>query len=389
MEWPRIFLGSTKEEVRFIKYAEQHLPRFGLKPIPWTSNFLGGEFSLESLNTIVQNTDGAIFFMTPSEFAKVQGKEVWLPRDNLILEAGMFIAAHGRKRVALIVPSKESKEESEKLKAVLPSDLAGLTYDGLVCKEGKDLAETELLNVLERASEMIKKPRQQFSDFGLSYQPTKLHKFLPDDRLQLAHALVGPWDQFGAIASLMQDSEANEIDILIAYRVIDVFRSMKRFRSNPAAKLRLCMADMMDRQLNRIYRRKYIDRDEQYLEKAVCDSIQTVLLGDSDPEEAKKIELTDLACSSEHRRREVKIGDLVDPPKAQYEIYLCSQRVTFSYYRIDDIAFIIPLDMKLAKGPAPYVWTISKERNPRLFNYYLHTEYDAVIESATKVYPKE
>ncbi len=385
MEHPRIFLASSKEEIRFVKYAEQHLPNLGLNPISWTSSFPGGEFTLESLYAAVQNTEGAIFFLTPDDFAKVRGQEVWLPRDNLIFEAGMFLAAHGRKRVALIVPSKVSKEESEQVKAKLPTDLAGLTYAGLVCKEGKDLAETELLTVLSETAAMMKEARQQYSEFGLSYQPTKLHKFLPDERLELVHSLVGSWDQFGAIAALMQDPSVHEIDILVAYRVIDVFRSMRKFRSNPKARLRLCMADMMDRHLSAIYRRKYVDRKEGYLEEAVRDSIRHVLIGESDPKEAGKIVLVDLKPPTQDRRREVRIGNLVDPPKANYEIYLSPQRITFSYYRIDDISFVIPLDMKSGKGPAPYVWTISKERNPRLFEYYLQTEYEAVIRSAKTV----
>jgi len=389
MALPRIFLGSSVEGMRFVHFAKQHLEYLDLDPIPWTTSFPSGGFTLESLYDVIQNTEGAIFFLTPDDFAEVRGQAVWLPRDNLIFEAGMFLAAHGRKRVALIVPSKVSREESQQFKAKLPTDLAGLTYAGLVCKEGQDLAQTELLQVLKPTAAMMKQPRRQYSEFGLSYQPAKLHRFLPDERLELVHALVGSWDQFGAIAALMQEPSAREIDILVAYRVIDVFRSMQEFRSNPKARLRLCMADMMDRRLNAVYRRKYVDRTIEYLEEAVRGSIRHVLLGEEDPDEAEKIVLGDLESPTEDRVREVRIGDLVDPPKAQYEICLTPQRITFSYYRIDDIAFVIPLDMKPGKGPAPYVWTISKERNPEIFEYYIHTEYDAVIGRAKKVYPKE
>ena len=315
MERPRIFLGSSKEELRFVKYAEQQLPHFGLDPISWTSSFPGGEFTLESLYGVIENTEGAIFFLTPDDLAKVRGKEVWLPRDNLVFEAGMFLAVHGRKRVALIVPSKVSSEESEQIKARLPTDLAGLTCAGLVCKEGKDLAETELLSVLRETAVMMKEARQQYLEFGLSYQPSKLHKFLPDQRLELVHSLVGSWDQFGVIAALMQDPSAHEIDIIVAYRVIDVFRSMQQFRSNPKARLRLCMANMMDGHLNAIYRRKYVDRKEGYLEEAVRDSIRHVLLGETDPKEAEKIVLVDLKVPTQDHKREVRIGDLVDPQR--------------------------------------------------------------------------
>lgn len=77
----------------------------------------------------------------------------------------------------------------------------------------------------------------------------------------------------------------------------------------------------------------------------------------------------------------------VQQPPAGYAISLTSQRITYSYYRIDDVAFIVPLDMKTAQDPAPLAWVLDRETAPRAFDHY-RTEYDRLFEEAPRVFPK-
>lgn len=95
---------------------------------------------------------------------------------------------------------------------------------------------------------------------------------------------------------------------------------------------------MWDDALLEAYRRKFYNRDAKYMRDAVIDSIRN-LLGICD------VNVTPAGT--------VIINDLKEPPAASYEIYLTSQRVTFGYYRIDENAFVVPLDMKKSQDPAP------------------------------------
>jgi hypothetical protein len=76
----------------------------------------------------------------------------------------------------------------------------------------------------------------------------------------------------------------------------------------------------------------------------------------------------------------------VHPPRAKYEIRLTPQRITYSFYRIDDVAFLVPLDMKRAQNPAPLAWALAKDTAPRAFAHYLQ-EYETMFSEAIQVYP--
>ena len=197
----------------------------------------------------------------------------------------------------------------------------------------------------------------------------------------LVHAVVAPWTEISGtgIGARMRHSDAKEVDILAAYRVNEVVRNMRQFRGNPHATMRVCLADMFDAELNAMYRRKYVDRTAQELRERLVDSLRMVLIGDEQPQEVQKIRINN---------DELVIEELADRPSASYNVYLTRQRITFSDYRIDSVAWIAPLDMKRAKGPSPYAWAISRDRHPELFDYYLQQEFEDVIRDARRVYPR-
>lgn len=149
----------------------------------------------------------------------------------------------------------------------------------------------------------------------------------------------------------------------------EILRALVDFDKRRDAKLRVCFANIWKDDLVKAYQLKIKDRDQDYMRDAVVNSIKG-LLG---------------PCNiNVNGPREILATDLMDPPKANYQIRLTDQRITYSYYRIDDFAFIIPLGMT-TENPESLVWVF--ERGTRAFDYYLD-EYEKVFkEAAVKVYP--
>lgn len=155
------------------------------------------------------------------------------------------------------------------------------------------------------------------------------------------------------IRPLSRHPAVREIDILVAYRIGDIDVDLNPLRSRLDVRLRACLLDMWDDDLMNIHRRKYFDRTPDQLRSRVKDSIGG-LLG---------------AC--EFDEFPLQLTKLDDPPAADYQIRLISQRITYAYYRIDDVAFVIPLDMKKEQSPAPWGWVVTKDTAPRAYEHFV------------------
>ena len=176
------------------------------------------------------------------------------------------------------------------------------------------------------------------------------------------------------IAKLAEQPQVQMIDILAGYRVGEITRSLgNTYRERPGAQLRACFANMWDNELLRVYQRKYYDRSEEYVKNAVKDSI-IKLLG---------------PCTFEETQdpAQVRVNNVTAAPVADYQIRITNQRITYGYYRIDNCAFIVPLDMKRDQNPAPYAWVLARESAPKAFEFYLQ-EYDRMFSEALSVYSR-
>ena len=201
----------------------------------------------------------------------------------------------------------------------------------------------------------------------------------PTPRPDIEHSEFEPVSTVGAtfrtlmtdcIRPLTRQPAVGEIDILVAYRIGDIHLDLNPLRSRSDARLRACLLDMWDEDLMKIHQRKYFDRTPEQLRSRVKDSIGG-LLG---------------AC--EFDEFPLRLTKLDDPPAADYQIRLMSQRITYAYYRVDDIAFVIPLDMKKEQSPAPWGWVVTKEGTPRAYEHFVR-EYDTIFSEAEngRVYP--
>jgi hypothetical protein len=114
---PQVFLGycsgarSTATEL--IMFMERDL---GLQVMDYAMDFMAGPPIYEQIEVAAQFCSCGIFLFTKDD--PLEGIDGAAPRDNVVLEAGFFLHANGRGRVAVI------REEGAKM----PADLGGNVY---------------------------------------------------------------------------------------------------------------------------------------------------------------------------------------------------------------------------------------------------------------------
>lgn len=363
----RVFIGSSYEQRRLVEWLTSFMRTDyagRLEPVPWTAYWIGGKYTYEHLEELIASTDAAILFWTADDKTWYRNTERHEPRDNLVFEAGLFFAAHGRQRAQLLLPTYAA---SDQRRVAIPSDLHGLTVTDYQWADG-DVATTGLpyaaRNVCDALCQLGPRPRL----------PTELQFLRSHRAIEEVSTLVGDFRTMlnDGIARLAADERVQQIDILVAYRVGDIRRVLDDFRKRPGGRLRVCFADMWDDELLKVYQRKYTDRNAHYIRSALHESIQG-LLGPCD--------------------LEVKNGSVVgvtnvrEVPQAHYEVRLTSQRLTYSFFRVDRVAFVIPLDMKTDQNPAPVAWAVAQDTAPRTYQHYLE-EFSRMLAEARCVYPR-
>ncbi|HEX8271675.1 MAG TPA: TIR domain-containing protein [Longimicrobiaceae bacterium] len=121
MRPPRVFIGSSSEakESGCAQLVVEVVASLGAAPLPWwhSQAFPTGIGFLEALEATTRTSSAALLIATPDDRTVIRGETHFVPRDNVLLEYGLFTGALGRDQVALVLigPTK------------LPSDLAGVT----------------------------------------------------------------------------------------------------------------------------------------------------------------------------------------------------------------------------------------------------------------------
>ena len=117
---PKVFIGSSKESLQ-LAYAVQENLEYEAEVTVWTQGIFGiSTYTLDTLIDVLNKVDFGIFILGPDDVMKVRGQEYRSPRDNIVLELGLFIGRLGRQRSFFIQP--RGIEDLH-----LPTDLAGLT----------------------------------------------------------------------------------------------------------------------------------------------------------------------------------------------------------------------------------------------------------------------
>ena len=122
---PAIFIGSSKEAIKIVNAIENRLHKTEeLKVYNWQNEFsLSNYFLPELLEKLNLNKyDYGVFILSPNDMLTIRGKKQLSARDNVLLEAGIFIGKIGLKRVFLLKPDGVSMR--------IPSDIFGLNIGG-------------------------------------------------------------------------------------------------------------------------------------------------------------------------------------------------------------------------------------------------------------------
>lgn len=116
---PRIFIGSSVEGLG-VAYAIQQNLTHDAEATVWDQGvFELSKTSIESLASVLDQSDFGIFVFSPDDITKMRDKEHNTIRDNVIFEFGLFVGGLGRNRVFFITPTGTEFH--------IPTDLLGVT----------------------------------------------------------------------------------------------------------------------------------------------------------------------------------------------------------------------------------------------------------------------
>ncbi len=116
----KIFLGSSGESKKQMQELAEWIEDEGHTPVPWTDHsvFPLGSTTWASLQQVAARVDAAIFVFGEDDKKWYRGDKIAAPRDNVLLEYGLFSGTLGDTAVAIAVAGKPK----------LATDLLGVTY---------------------------------------------------------------------------------------------------------------------------------------------------------------------------------------------------------------------------------------------------------------------
>lgn len=144
---PNIFIGSSSEALKHARSIKEELAKHFSTRL-WTDNiFALGEDTLDGLLRFVQCYDFAILVVTGDDLVESRNLTSVSPRDNVILELGLFMGALGRRRTFPIVIHDKAGPPK------IPTDLLGNTAVFMAEQPGGGLHVTTGLTQLIRTVE--------------------------------------------------------------------------------------------------------------------------------------------------------------------------------------------------------------------------------------------
>jgi hypothetical protein len=117
---PRIFIGSSTEGLALAEAVQRSLEYVAHCTIWSQAVFTVGAVTIDALLSAVSKNDFAILICSPDDITKSRSNDFVIPRDNVLLEAGMFLGRYGADRSFLVVPRDIPNFH-------MPTDLLGVT----------------------------------------------------------------------------------------------------------------------------------------------------------------------------------------------------------------------------------------------------------------------
>ncbi len=147
---PVVFIASSTEGSGILEKAEAALSGPGRVMRPWNQPgiFRPTLGTLEELERHAHEVDFAVIVVTTDDLRDSRGITTLVPRDNVMLECGLFMGALERERAFVLAQSNPD--------LALPSDLKGVT--ALFYKDEAELAERlrEISETIDRKGRMLR-----------------------------------------------------------------------------------------------------------------------------------------------------------------------------------------------------------------------------------------
>ncbi|HPF99015.1 MAG TPA: nucleotide-binding protein [Kiritimatiellia bacterium] len=129
---PQVFLGSSRESLPVVNALVPQLDPSRVFPMPWTGDiFWPSHATIEDLESIVPKLDFAVLVFGPDDTIISRQVSSEGPRDNVLVEFGMFVGALGRDRTYFLKPRGVGVKVPSDLFGLTPLeyDVSGSTYD--------------------------------------------------------------------------------------------------------------------------------------------------------------------------------------------------------------------------------------------------------------------
>src|SRR5262249_27104238 len=162
MDKPRIFLGSSGEQVKLLQALARDLEDVAHVEL-WTTSFNPGTTTLDRLLELAHEVDFAAFAFAGDDWTTKSASASYpaetgqaSPRDNVVFEAGLFGGTLGMRRTFILHAHG----------AKLPTDLLGLTC----IRYGDATSEAEMQAINEKLRKAIESEGRVARIEGLWWQ---------------------------------------------------------------------------------------------------------------------------------------------------------------------------------------------------------------------------
>jgi len=200
----RVFIGSSTEAKDSLDTVAFILAEYGFVPVRWDKPglFLPGENTFEKLQEISKEVDAAVFIFSEDDKVWYRKDAAHQPRDNVLIEYGMFAGVLGQKKAIFCVCGKPKKasdilgiqyidiseQRLDRARLEIAAWAKSLKAGAISGDKAKDIAkirelEEELARNKEKATfyeEVSNEYRNQLLDGGLIDDSDILTKFLGD-----------------------------------------------------------------------------------------------------------------------------------------------------------------------------------------------------------------
>ena len=135
-----VFLGYSSGAENTANAVIKYLSTLSVSVMDWATDFQAGPSILERIEEASRSCLCGVFLFTRDDLLEGNGGAA-APRDNVVLEAGYFLKAKGRERVALVIEKG----------AKVPADVSGNIYIFLEDRTKVASIETKLQRFLKDA----------------------------------------------------------------------------------------------------------------------------------------------------------------------------------------------------------------------------------------------